>query len=199
MRLFSERGAVELTVSELADAAGVARGTIYNNIERPEALFGQLAADLAREMMARVEVSMRGLDDPAARVATGLRLFIRRAHEEPHWGRFIVRFAAGDGLLRTMMDEPPAHDIRRGVDEARFRVEPGKHAALVSMLTGTTLSTMHAVTTGRQTWREGGANAAELFLRAAGLTPAEARRLANADLPALAGPATRTRTKRSAP
>lgn len=199
LRLFSERGAVELSISELADAAGVARGTIYNNIEQPEALFTQLAADLAREMVARVEASMQGLDDPAARVATGLRLFVRRAHEEPHWGRFMVRFAASDELLRNMMDEPPVRDIVRGMETDRFRIDAGKHAALVAILTGTTLSTMHAVIAGRQAWREGGANAAELLLRAAGLTPAEARRVANADLPALAELAPRTRTKRSAP
>ena len=85
-RLFSERGARDISVSDLAEAAGVARGTIYNNIADPEALFDQVASKLLHDMHVRVGDSMRQLKDPASRIATGIRLFIRHAHEEPAWG-----------------------------------------------------------------------------------------------------------------
>ena len=39
MQLFAENGGRQVTVSELAAAAGIARGTIYNNFESPEQLF----------------------------------------------------------------------------------------------------------------------------------------------------------------
>jgi hypothetical protein len=38
---------------------------------------------------------------------------------------------------------------------------------------------------GQQTWREAGASTAELFLRAIGVPPSEARALEGAELPAL--------------
>src|SRR6476659_3407004 len=105
LRLSAERGAAAISISELADAAGIARGTIYNNIADPDALFSDVAAGLAGEMVIRTEATMAAIDDPAARLATGLRLFVRRAHEEPDWGRFIVRFTLTDGALQGMMDK----------------------------------------------------------------------------------------------
>jgi len=44
LRLFAEKGSNQITVSELAQAAGIARGTIYNNLESPDLLFQSVAA-----------------------------------------------------------------------------------------------------------------------------------------------------------
>lgn len=187
IRLFAENGRSEVTVSELAQAAGIARGTIYNNIDEPENLFSEVAAALSREMIWRVEATMRDIDDPAQRLATGLRLFIRRAHDEQDWARFIIRFSLSDGALHDMMREPPARDIAQAIELGRFKTEKAKIPALISLMTGGLLGAMNAVVAGDQTWREAGESAAELFLRAAGATAAEARRLSKTDLPALEG------------
>lgn len=185
LKLFAANGGSEITVSELAQAAGIARGTIYNNIEAPENLFGEVAAALSREMIWRVEATMRDIDDPAQRLATGLRLFIRRAHDDQDWARFLMRFALSDRALRSMMREPPARDIANAIELGRFKTDAAKVPALVSLMTGGLLGAMNAVVAGDQTWREAGESAAELFLRAAGATPAEARRLSRTDLPTL--------------
>lgn len=195
-RLFTERGAREVSVSDLADAAGVARGTIYNNIPEPEALFDQVAATLLHDMHVRVSDSMRDVIDPAARLATGIRLFIRHAHDEPSWGRFLVRFGVGDDTLRHMLDEPPSVDITHGVQAGRFRIALGQLPSVLSLVGGATLAAMQAVQSGRQTWRTAGEEVAELVLRALGLPDAEARAIAVAPLPALA-PTTHVRKKRS--
>ena len=93
VRLFAENGDGDVNVSDLAGAAGIARGTIYNNIKDPENLFGEVATALSHEMIVRTEATMRDVADPAERIATGLRLFLRRTHEEHDWGRFLVRFS----------------------------------------------------------------------------------------------------------
>ena len=186
IRLFAERGADVVTVSELADAAGIARGTVYNNIRNPDALFSDIAGGLAGEMIARVEATMAGIDDPVTRLSTGLRLFVRRAHNEPDWGRFMVRFLLSHDALRHMMDNPPARDIAQSIETARFKTEPAKIKALVSMLAGSVQASMYAVLSGHQTWREAGSDAAELFLRAGGVGAIEAKRIARSDLPQLA-------------
>jgi AcrR family transcriptional regulator len=185
MRLFADRGGAGITVSELADAAGIARGTIYNNIATPENLFGDVGAALSHEMLLRTEATMRRIEDPAERICTGMRLFIRRAHEEQDWGRFLVRFALTAATLAGMMYEPPMRDIRLAIATGRFRIEADKEASLASMLTGATLAAMSAVIRGDQAWRSAGSDAAELFLRACGVDATEARRLATIELPPL--------------
>jgi AcrR family transcriptional regulator len=186
IRLFAENGGQEVSVSDLAKAAGIARGTIYNNIDRPEALFDEVAAKIAHEMHARIAASMNDIDDPAVRLSTGMRMFVRRTHDEPHWGRFIVRFGGNDDTLRRMMDAPPAVDIGRGIASRRFDVRASQLPSVVGMVGGVALAAMHAVLAGRQTWRVAGADASELVLRALGVPNVEARAIAQAPLAPLA-------------
>jgi len=186
LRLFAENGGNEVAVTELADVAGIARGTVYNNVDAPENLFADVAMAASGEMLARTEATMAALADPVERLATGMRLFVRRAHDEPDWGRFMVRFALGHGALQSMMHEPPARDIAAAIARRRFTVAPAQVPAMVSMLTGTTLAAMNAVMRGDRTWKEAGSQAATLLLRAAGLAAKEAERIASRELPALA-------------
>lgn len=195
IRLFAENGGNEIAVSDLAQAAGIARGTIYNNVSDPQNLFGEVASSLSLEMIARVEATLGNVTDPAERLASGIRLFVRRAHEERDWGRFLVRFGITNALLRRVMNEPPARDVMRAIEAGRFKVDPSRAPSLVWMLTGSTLAAMNAVIWGDQTWREAGECTAELFLRAGGMSAAEARRIAQCELPPLA-PARPARAER---
>ena len=185
LRLFTERGARAVSVSELADAAGVARGTIYNNIADPDALFDQLAASLLHDMHLRVSASMSTVADPAMRLAIGVRLFIRQAHAEPTWARFVVRFGVSDDTLRRMLDEPPTIDLTQGMNTGRFEVTAAQLPAVLALLAGTTLAAMQGVLAGHQTWRDTGEQVVELILRALGLADAEAHDIATTALPAL--------------
>jgi len=198
VRLFAANGSDEITVSDLAETAGIARGTIYNNIQSPETLFGDVAGWLSHEMILRTEAAMGEITSPVERLATGTRLFIRRAHEEHDWGLFLVRFGLNHAALHAMMHEPPARDIRAAIDAGAFKTSEDKIPALVSMLTGATLAAMGAVIRGDQAWRDAASAAAEFFLRAGGLAGGQARYLATRELPDLAAPAvpSQSRAKR---
>jgi len=195
LRLFAENGGGTISVSDLADAAGIARGTIYNNIIDPKNLLGEVASALSEEMLLRTEATMQAFTDPAERVATGLRLFVRRAHEEQDWGRFLTQFTLSHATLRGIMHEPPSRDIAQGIETGRFKIASAQIPAFVAMLTGTTISAMNSVIRGEQTWRDAGSNAAELLLRAAGISAAEARRIATKELPPLAAEQEATKRK----
>lgn len=186
MQLFAERGTTEINISDLAEIAGVARGTIYNNVKRPEELFSEIATDLAHEMYARVVASMEGVDDPAQRLSNGLRMFMRRAHEEPHWGRFLVRFGMNDTHLRALMQEPPTLDIARGIEAKRYALDTSQLPAAMSIVGGAGLSAMLSVIEGHQTWRDAGSRTAELVLRAFGIPAKEARAISTTPLAPLA-------------
>ncbi|MDP3458589.1 MAG: TetR/AcrR family transcriptional regulator [Hyphomonas sp.] len=189
LRSFAGSGSAAVTVSEVAEAAGIARGTVYNNISDPENLFFEVASDLSSEMIARVEATMVGIEDPALRLATGVRLFIRRASEERDWGAFLVRFALWHSDLQTLLEAPPVKDASLVLRRTSGKDDPKRSLAFVSLLSGATLGAMSAVIGGHQTWREAGSLTAELLLKAAGVPGAQARRLSSTLLPELAATA----------
>lgn len=194
LKLFAERGVTQLNVSDLAQAAGVARGTIYNNLGDPDSLFTEVAASLAADMNARVTASFQEVVDPAQRIAIGVRLYVRRAHEEPHWGRFITRFAFSNASLQKVWEGQPVVDMMAGLQTGRFHFRPDQLPSAMSVLATSVLGAMFMVLEGIKTWREAGSDVAELVLVGLGLARAEARTLAAGDLPAL--PATSAAQKK---
>ena len=50
VRLFTEKGATQVTISELANEARVARGTLYRNIDSIEQIFDKVVAAFNAEM-----------------------------------------------------------------------------------------------------------------------------------------------------
>src|SRR5271166_2067504 len=185
IRFFAERGTTHASVTELAQAAGLARGTIYNNVENLDSLFEEVVTALGDEMHARILASFEATEDPALRLARGMRFFVRRAHDEPHWGRFIVRFAFTTSTMRSLLSGPPARDLRDGLAKGRYAFRPEQMQSVLSLVGSTTLAAMWLVLNGEKTWREAGSDAAELMLRAIGVSPEEAWALASADLPPL--------------
>lgn len=185
LKLFAERGVTQVNVSDLAQAAGVARGTIYNNLSNPDGLFEEVAAQFAEDMNLRITASFQGITDPAQRMANGVRLYVRRVHEEPHWGRFITRFAPSNAALQRVWQGQPVVDMMAGLQSGRFHFRPDQLPSTVSLLAGAVLGASVLVLEGIKTWREAGSDAAELLLVALGLPRAEARELAAAELPPL--------------
>ena len=185
-RLFVEKGTTQLTVSELAQAANVARGTLYRNVGSMNDLFDRVVAEVSVDLHQRVSESFAGIDDPAARLATGLRLWVRYAYENPTFGRFAVRFGLSEESLRAVMAGPPMRDINAGVAGGRYDLGSVSVDSIASMVLGATVSAMWVVLEGHQTWREAGSSTAELVLRAMGIQAAEAREIAMAELPRLA-------------
>lgn len=190
MRLFGERGTFDLTMSELAAEAGVARGTLYRTVDSMEQLFERVRDTLAIEVHATIARTMdaHGALDPPLRLATGLRMLVRLAHDHPPMGRFAVRFGLTEESLREMLSGPPMHDIRAGLVAGRYDLPTGSELNIAAMLMGTTVSAMWTVLEGRQTWREAGSKAAELVLRAMGVPPEEARQISVEPLPPMPRP-----------
>ncbi|TFE36512.1 TetR/AcrR family transcriptional regulator [Paraburkholderia dipogonis] len=185
LRLFAERGTSEVTVSDLAAAAGVARGTVYAHLSSTQSLFENVASELAGEMHERVSASSRADSPPTLRLAEGIRFFIRRAHEEPQWGRFIVRFAFTEKSLQGLWSGPPVRDLIAGIEAGLYSLRPEQLPSSVAMMAGSVLGAMLLVLEGHKSWREASSDTAELVLRAFGVASDEARSIATAELPQL--------------
>jgi AcrR family transcriptional regulator len=186
MHLFAQKGATELSVSELAAAAGVARGTVYNQLAaRGTALFEEVAEHIVSDMSGRMALVFDDVDDYAVRMSHGLRFYVRRAHQEPDWGRFFARFAYSGGPLQRMWEGGPGANLRHGMETGRYTLRRGQTRAALGMIAGGVLSAMAAVLEGEVTWRIAGTDTAELLLIALGVERKEARAIATAPLPPL--------------
>lgn len=185
LELFADKGSSEVTVSELAQVAGVARGTVYNNLDSVDDLFDDIAVEIALEMHGRMRASFDGVTDPAQRIANAIRFSVRRAHDEPGWGRFVARFGISNQVVQGLWNGPPMDDVAVGVHRGRFDVDEHLRPGVLALIAGTTITAMWLVLEGHQTWREGGSAAAEAVLRALGVAPADARTVANVELPPL--------------
>lgn len=185
IRLFAEKRITDVNVSELAQAAGLARNTIYNHLESIDTLFETVASELAAEMNERVGKSAAPELDPAQRLSNGIRFYIRRAHEEPHWGTFLMRYSASHASMQKLWDGPPVQDLLAGLASQRFNFRQEQLVSVVGMLGGSVLIAMTLVLQGHKGWRDAGADTAELVLRALGVPPDEARAFATEPLPTL--------------
>ena len=186
LRIFAEGGSTQVSVSELAQEAGMARGTVYNNLGATGDLFEEIAASLVDEMHRRTTATYAQIDDPARRLAIGIRLFVQRAHSEPDWGRFILRFAYSSKTLQRMWAGPPAADLQAGLETGRYSIDPSIAEAVLATITGACLSAMFLVLEGQRTWRDAGSDAAEFVLRGLGLPAPVAAEIASSELPPLA-------------
>lgn len=185
LQLFAERGVTRVNISELAEAAGMARGTVYNNLSDPDSLFTEVAAQLSAELSEQIAGSSRQIPDPAQRLANGIRYFTKRAHEDPHWGRFLCRFGLSTESLQQIWTGQPVKDLLEGLDNGRYVFQQEQLASVVSLVSGGVLGAMLLVLEGRKTWRDAGSDTAEFVLTAIGVPREEARALACKELPAL--------------
>lgn len=185
LRLFATRGVTDLSISDLALEAGVARGTVYNNVQNVDKLFETVAAHLAAEMHERVKKSFEEVVDPAHRLANGIRFFIRRAHEEPQWGTFIQRFAMSTASLREMFISQATQDLLEGCASGRYSFRQEQLLSVLTLISSAVLGAMFLVREGHRGWLEAGTDTAELLLKALGIPGEEAAQLAIRELPAL--------------
>ncbi|MDN0076605.1 TetR family transcriptional regulator [Crenobacter sp. SG2303] len=185
LRLFAERGDSQITIRDLAEAAGIARGTVYNNLAHPETLLEDVAAQLVDEMQRRVVNSMEMVEDPVQRLAFGMRFFIRRAHEEPEWGRFFMRFAFSNATLREVWTGAPTKDLEMGLEQGRYKISTDQLLSVVAMVAGSVLGAMLLVQEGYKTWREAGSDTTQLLLMGLGVDLENALSYAGAELPPL--------------
>lgn len=185
LKLFAERGVTRISVRELAEHAGVARGTVYNNIGSVEQLFEDVSQSLTLEMNQRIVSSFRQLPDADARLAAGIRLYVRRAHDEPAWGQFISRFGFTSAPLRRLGAGAPVQILIDGIQRGHYSVRADQLPAVITMISSSVLGAIYLVREGLRTWRDAGSDCAELVLRSLGVPAERAHRIAHDELPLL--------------
>jgi AcrR family transcriptional regulator len=149
--LFVERGFEEVTVAEIAEAAGVSKMTVFNYFPRKEDLFLDRHADRLRDLVSVLRTRPAGTS-----AATSLR---RHQHELLAAGHPLSGAIAGASGFWWVLRASPAlmsrfHEQEREIADALAEVlteETGDalHARLVAALLTTAISTIFAHAVGR--------------------------------------------------
>ena len=182
LQLFAERGVTRINASELAEAAGMARGTVYNNLSDLDSLFSQVAAQLGAEMANRIYRNIGPIADPAQRLANGIRYFTKHAHDDPLWGRFVCRFALSSDSLQEIWTGQAIEDLLEGLSTGRYIFQQEQLASATTLITGAILGSILLVLEGRKTWRDAGSDTAQFVLIAMGVPREEAQAIARSEL-----------------
>ena len=184
-QLMRERGVEDVTVHDITEAADVGHGTFYLHFPTKSDVLRPVIEQLARRIHDEVDRVTRGEEDPAVRIAAGVRIALPAMARDPLWKCFVLH--SGTPFLRFTegLGSPPAVDARRGMATGRFQIADMQ--ATVSFIDGALLGVLTAQSHGEL---EGDAAeaTAELVLRVLGLSPEEAARIARTPLDLVAPP-----------
>lgn len=148
VEVFAERGFAEATISEIADAAGLAHGTVYLYFKSKVDVFQSLVSAFVEQIIADVN-GAGALEDGSGRLADDLYRVFHRALAQcarnPRAAAVCMRETAGgqqelaaglQELTRSLLDQVAAR-IARAIDAGEVRpVAPDLAAYLVVSLLG---------------------------------------------------------------
>jgi TetR/AcrR family transcriptional regulator, ethionamide resistance regulator len=175
LELVARGGPAALTIDEVIVQAEVSRGTFYKYFDRPESLLRDLAIELAEELVRTAEPLVLAHSDPAERLSTGMRTVIGLGVAQPSIGAFLVRMGwPAVGRQHAMFDFA-LRDLEAGLAIGRFLPLPP--ALGLNIVSSTVIGAMHALL-----FDAAGpafpAQATAAAMRALGVEPAQAERLA---------------------
>ena len=181
--VFAEKGVGASVIQDVIAAADVAQGTFYNHFRTNEELLVAVSQELNNELMRLIESEVGAYDDPARRIASGLRLYLHTARQYPLLARFVCQvglLVAGPNNL--IYEYLPPH-IAAGQESGKFQLLAVEVA--LDLIAGTMLAAVQRLATD-----EPGENYPEqvvtAILRGLGLSSAQANRLVALPLAPLA-------------
>lgn len=181
--VLSETGAEQVNISDLAKAAGVARGTVYNNLDTPTLRYDRLSAQMTNHSEAALADALSHVDGAANQISVLIRLMLRRADRDPVWAAFIARFVLMDPNLQKFWSGIPARILMEGRQAGTFFYDGIALDSVTSQMGGAVLMGIIYVHHGRMKWDAVGADTVRLVLRSVGLSEADATQATKCPLP----------------
>ncbi|WP_019450644.1 TetR/AcrR family transcriptional regulator [Cupriavidus sp. BIS7] len=180
LSLLVGNGAASPSIDDIISAAGVSRGTFYKYFPSSDAILRELVEKIAEQWVRVADPIVRGHDDPAERIARGIRLASILAMHQPAVAGILGRLGWA-GYQATNMLEFVRRDIEEGVRRKRFRRMP--IALAFNIVAGAAMSAMHRMleTECREDFSE---LAAAVALRALGVEEAVADAISRSPLDA---------------
>ncbi len=155
--LFGERGIEAVSIDEIALAADLAKGTVYNHFADKDALAAEIAAQARADGETRVNEINAGIADPIRRTIRGVLVFAHFAWERPERARAMMRLTPGAADPLAPVNAGVRADVELGLSNDAFRGEAasatllviGTAYTLITYLAGAGLSREAAMAMGR--------------------------------------------------
>ncbi len=115
--VIAERGPDAPVIEDFIQAAGIARGTFYNHFKTTEELLTATSSWLEDALIDRIESVIGDFDDPVRRAATGMRLWLHLARQDPVFCAFVVRSRFRGAAVERIL----ALDLGAGLRSGRLK------------------------------------------------------------------------------
>lgn len=122
-RIMSEKGFDAATMLEIADAADVGAGTVYNYFKSKEELAIAVLEELMHELALKIEEVTNQFEDPAEVYAFGIRTVIEHAITDVRWRQLLYRSEVISNTMFRVMGPFAIRDLERATEAERFKVE----------------------------------------------------------------------------
>ncbi len=185
LAVFAEKGVGASVIQDVIATAEVSQGTFYNYFRTNDELLAAVVQELSNELLEGIEGAVSRYEDPAARIAHGVRLYLYRARDFPLFARFVVSAAFHLASPNNLIYEYLPPHLEAGFASGRFVRIPVEVA--LDLVSGFALAAIVRLTTG-----EVGGDYPEqvvlTLLRALGFDEQKARNVAFAPLEPLPVP-----------
>ena len=119
--VFADKGVDASVIEDVIAAAGVSRGTFYNYFRTNGELLAAAIDELGNEVVDLIESRVKATPSPAARLITGLRLYLEASRRFPLFAKFIARVGPQSlGPDNLVFKYIPIH-IAEGIEFRRIR------------------------------------------------------------------------------
>lgn len=122
-RVMSAKGVDAATMSEIAEAADLGAGTIYNYFESKDDLAMAVMEKIMHRLAERIEAVTDTFSDPARVYAFGVRSVMRAAIEDRRWQRLLNRSEVIADAMYRVMGPFAMRDLRNARAAGRYRFE----------------------------------------------------------------------------
>lgn len=138
LELFVANGITETSTREIAQAAGIAEGTLYRHYPSKDALALDLFQTMRQRLSAALEAAAARYEDPVDKAEALIRCYIEQA--EANWPLFAYHLLY-QNLLHKLADPTmsrPTRVVRRMVEEAQAKglLKPQDPSLLTAMVLG---------------------------------------------------------------
>jgi AcrR family transcriptional regulator len=174
VRIGAEKGPAALTIDDIVVGAEVARGSFYKYFPSIDALLREVATQIANELIRTAEPVVQNFQDPAERVACGIRLVSRASIAHPAVAAFLVRLGWPDVRRPDILLDFVRRDLAAGIRQRRFVRMPVTVA--LNITTGAVLGAALCMVRD-DCKRDFPEQTAAAVLRALGIPPEESKRI----------------------
>jgi AcrR family transcriptional regulator len=117
VQVFADKGGDLPVIDDFIRAADVSRGTFYNYFSTTAELLEATVAWLADDVIRSIDPEVAAIEEPALRLATAIRMYLRWAATDPEWCRFMAKIPS----IGVIAERRISRDLRQGRRSGVFK------------------------------------------------------------------------------